>query len=321
MKIIITDCDHTSVDIEAAVCAAAGIEMELKQCHTEEDLIEQCKDADIFINQYAPITRRVMENLPNLKFVVRYGVGVNNVDLAAATDLGVQVGNVPDYGMNEVADQAIAFLMALTRKVVLMNEYTKTQKWDYSPSIPLYRPSTRTVGVVGLGRIGRNFAKKAFALGYKVIGYDAFDMSGHPDCTSIGLEQVSLEELQERSDIVSLHCPLLPETTNLFDAAAFARMKDGSYIINCSRGGIIDEDALIAAVESGKIAGAGLDCVVGEPLAPGAKLLCNDKILVTPHMAWYSEEAAEELKRKAAEEAVSFAKGEAIRYPVNKLAK
>lgn len=315
MKVIITDCDHKDINIETRVVTEAGFELELKQCKTEEDLIEQCQDAEIFINQYAPITRKVMESLPKLKFVVRYGVGVNNVDVKAATELGVQIGNVPDYGMNEVADQAIAFLMALTRKLVQMNEYTKKQAWDYIPSIPLYRPSTQTVGVVGLGRIGRNFAIKAHAIGYKVIGYDPF-YAPRPEIDFV--EPVSIEELQKRANIISIHCPL-DGNENLFDKAAFDRMQDGSYIINCSRGGIINEDALIEAVESGKIAGAGLDCVVGEPLAPGAKLLCNDKILVTPHMAWYSEEAAEELKRKAAEEAVTFAQGGQIRYPVNKL--
>ncbi len=314
MKIIITDCDHQNVDIEKKIIADAGIEMELKQCHTEDDLIEQCQDADAFINQYAPITRRVMEALPKLKFVVRYGVGVNNIDLKAAAELGVQAGNVPDYGMNEVADQAIAFMMCLTRKMVQMNEYTKKTAWDYIPAIPCYRPSTQTVGVVGLGRIGRNFAIKAHAIGYNVIGYDPF-YSPRPEIDFV--EPVTIEELQRRSDIISIHCPL-DGNENLFDKAAFDRMKDGSYIINCARGGIINEDALIEAVESGKIAGAGIDCVVGEPLKPGAKMLSNDKIIVTPHMGWYSEEAASELKRKVAEEAVSFLKGEAIRYPVNK---
>lgn len=313
MKIIITDCDHQNVDIEKKIIADAGIEMELKQCHTEDDLIEQCQDADAFINQYAPITRRVMEALPKLKFVVRYGVGVNNIDLKAAAELGVQAGNVPDYGINEVADQAIAFMMCLTRKMVQMNEYTKKTAWDYIPAIPCYRPSTQTVGVVGLGRIGRNFAIKAHAIGYNVIGYDPF-YSPRPEIDFV--EPVTIEELQRRSDIISIHCPL-DGNENLFDKAAFDRMKDGSYIINCARGGIINEDALIEAVESGKIAGAGIDCVVGEPLKPGAKMLSNDKI-VTPHMGWYSEEAASELKRKVAEEAVSFLKGEAIRYPVNK---
>lgn len=315
MKVIITDCDHKDIDIETKTITEAGLELELKQCHTEEDLINECQDADIFINQYAPITEKVMKALPKLKFVVRYGVGVNNVQLPAATALGVQVGNVPDYGMNEVADQAIAFMMCLTRKMVQMNEYTKTTAWDYIPSIPCYRPSTQTVGVVGLGRIGRNFAIKAHAIGYNVIGYDPF-YAPRPEIDFV--EPVSIEELQKRSDIISIHCPL-DGNENLFDKAAFERMKPGSYIINCARGGIIDEDALVEAVESGKIAGAGLDCVLGEPLKPGAKLLSNDKILVTPHMGWYSEEAAYELKLKAAQEAVRFAKGEAIHYPVNKL--
>ena len=313
MRVIITDNDHKDIDIESKILAEAGVSFELKQCKTEEDLIEQCKDTEIFINQYAPITRRVMEALPNLKYVVRYGVGVNNVDVVAATELGVQVGNVPDYGMNEVADHAIALMMSLVRKVVSVNTYTKTNTWDYIQSIPIHRCSTQTVGVVGLGRIGRNFAEKAHALGFKIIGFDKFlPKDKFPDF----VEPVGIEELQERSDVISIHCPS-DGNIDLFDKQAFQRMKKSAYIINCARGGIINEDDLLWALENKEIAGAGIDCVTKEPMLPGSPLLDCDNYVVTPHMGWYSEEAAEELNRKIAEEAVRFAKGQAIHYPVN----
>ncbi|MBR8749504.1 putative 2-hydroxyacid dehydrogenase [Fusobacterium sp. DD29] len=315
MKVIITDCDHANINIEKEILEKAGLTYELKQCKTEEDLIEQCKDGDIFINQYAPITRHVMESLPNLKLVVRYGVGVNNVDVKAATELGVQVCNVPDYGMNEVADQAIAMMMALVRKVVLMNEYTKTQKWDYIKSIPIRRNSTQIVGVVGLGRIGRNFAQKAHALGFIVKGYDPYYKK---DENISFIDVVTLDEIIETSDIISIHCPL-EGNKDLFNAETFKRMKKNAYLINVSRGGIINENDLDEALEKGEISGAALDCVEHEPMNPDSKLFRHSNLLVSPHMGWYSEEAASELKRKVAEESVRFANNENVHYPVNKL--
>lgn len=315
MKVIITDCDHANINIEKEILDKAGLEFVLKQCKTEEDLIEQCKDGNIFINQYAPITRKVMEALPNLKMVVRYGVGVNNVDVKAATDLGVQVCNVPDYGMNEVADQAIAMMMALVRKVVIMNKYTKEVKWDYIHSMPIRRNSTMTVGVVGLGRIGRNFAEKAHHLGFNVIGYDPYYKETEETKFIV---PSTIDEIIEKSDIISIHCPL-DGNRDLFDASAFKRMKNTAYIINVSRGGIINEKALDEALTNGEIAGAALDCVEFEPMMPGSPLFKHENLIVSPHMGWYSEEAASELKRKVAEESVRFAAGGAVHYPVNKL--
>lgn len=315
MKVIITDCDHANIDIERKVLEEAGIEFELKQCKTEEDLIEQCQDGNIFINQYAPITEKVMKALPNLKMVVRYGVGVNNVDVKAATKLGVQICNVPDYGMNEVADQAIAMMMALVRKVVQMNEYTKTVKWDYINSMPIRRNSTQIVGVVGLGRIGRNFAEKAHALGFNVIGYDPYYKESEE---TKFIKKVELDEIIETSDIISIHCPL-DGNRDLFNKETLKRMKKTAYLINVSRGGIINEKDLDEALENGEIAGAALDCVEFEPMLPGASLFRHKNLIVSPHMGWYSEEAASELKRKVAEESVRFSRNEAVHYPVNKL--
>lgn len=315
MKVIITDCDHANIDIEKEILNKANLKFELKQCKTEEDLINQCKDGNIFINQYAPITRKVMEALPNLKMVVRYGVGVNNVDVKAATDLGIQVCNVPDYGMNEVADQAIAMMMALVRKVVIMNKYTKEEKWDYIHSMPIRRNSTMTVGVIGLGRIGRNFAEKAHHLGFNVIGYDPYYKETE-ETKFIGSS--TIEEIIEKSDIISIHCPL-DGNRDLFDSSAFKRMKKTAYIINVSRGGIINEKALDEALTNKEIAGAALDCVEFEPMMPNSPLFKHENLIVSPHMGWYSEEAASELKRKVAEESVRFATGEKVHYPVNKL--
>lgn len=313
MKVVITDCDHKNIDIEAEILNSANLEFKLLQCKTEEDLISEGQDAEIFINQYAPITEKVMSNLKNLKLVIRYGVGVNNVDVKAATKLGVQVCNVPDYGMNEVADHAISLMLALTRKIVLMNDYTRKGNWDYTKSIPIRRNSTLTVGVVGLGRIGRNFAKKAHALDCNIIGYDPFYK---PTEGFDFITPVSIDQLIRESDIISIHCPL-EGARDLFDEEAFKKMKNTAYIINVARGGIINEVALDNALRNGEIAGAALDCVEPEPINPHSPLFQHENFICTPHMAWYSEEASNELKQKVAQEAVRYYRGETVKYPVN----
>lgn len=315
MKIYITDCDHDSIDIEKKVFADAGMSVTLTNAKTEDEVIDQCGDGDIFIVQYAHITRKVMDAIPTMKYIVRYGVGVDTIDLEAATEKGIQVGNVPDYGMNEVADHALALLLDLVRKVGKMNHYTKSEKWDYQPSIPIHRLSEQTVGVVGLGRIGRNFATKAHALGFKILGYDPyFKATSETDF----IKSVSLETLVKESDAISLHIPA-DNNLNLFNADTFKAMKDSAVIINVARGGIINEDDLDQALTNGDIAGAALDCMATEPMPADAPLFKHDNLIVTPHMAWYSEEVASELKRKVAEESVRFAHGEKIHYPVNNL--
>ncbi len=316
MKVIITDCDHESMDIEEKIFADAGIEMELKQAFSEDGVIEQCQDGDIFIVQYANITEKVMDHCPKLKYVVRYGVGVDTVDVPAATSRGIQVGNVPDYGMNEVADHAIALALALSRKIVKMDAFTKDEKWDYIESIPVHRFSEQTVGVVGLGRIGRNFAKKMNGLGFRVIGTDPYFHATRE--TEEYLTAVSMDEVIEQSDIISLHCPA-DGNKDLFNEETFKKMKNTAVLINVARGGIINENDLEQALTKGELGGAALDCMVGEPVGTDSPLFKHKNVIVTPHMAWYSEEAAKELKRKVAEESVRFAKGEPIHYPINKV--
>lgn len=313
MKVIITDCDHENIDLESEILNEVGLNFELLQCKTEEDLISKCQDAKIFINQYAPITEKVMKSLKNLKLVIRYGVGVNNIDVSAATKLGIQICNVPDYGMNEVADHAIALMLSLTRKIVLMNDYTRKGKWDYTKSIPIRRNSTLTVGVVGLGRIGKNFAKKAHALDCNIIGYDPFykQTEGYEFITL-----VNIDRLMRESDIISIHCPL-EGARDLFNEEAFKKMKNTAYIINVARGGIINEKDLDVALENGDIAGVALDCVDPEPIDSSSPLFRHENFICTPHMAWYSEEASKELKQKVAQEAVRFYKNEKVKYPVN----
>ncbi len=316
MKIAFTDIDHVNLDIEYGVFHKAGYEPVVFHCRTEDDVINNCKGYGVLINQYAPITARVMDALPEFKMVVRYGVGVDNIDVKAAVERGITVCNIPDYGTNEVADQALALMMALVRKVVIMNRHTKEVGWDCPFCFPITRLSEQTVGILGFGRIGQAFAKRCHSLGCSIIACDHHLEPG--ELHSCGyVVGVSLEELVERSDIISIHCPPI-KGKYIFDAEMISKMKDGVYIVNVARGGIIDEDALKSALESGKVAGAAIDCYKREPMPVGDDLFQYETFIASPHMAWYSVQASADLKRKVAEQAVKFAETGKVDYPVYK---
>lgn len=310
-KIVIADCDHDSIDIELGVLKQHGLTCDWRKCVEEQEVIDHCQDAAVLLIQYARITRRVLEALPNLKLVVRYGVGVDTVDLAAASEHGVQVCNIPDYGMNEVSDQAVAHTMYLVRKLYMTNARIRSGVWDFNETVPIRRLNCQTVGIIGLGRIGKQYAKRMNSFGCKILATDpkAFDV---PDYVTL----VPYDDLLKQSDIISVHCPA-DNNIDLVSDREFAMMKDGVYLVNTARGGIVNEEALERALSSGKLGGAGIDVVAKEPMPTDHPLLRHNNVSISPHMAWYSEESALELKRKVAEEAVRFVKGEAVHYLVN----
>lgn len=317
MRVIVTDCDHDNMIQEEEVFEREGMTFEHLACKTEEDLIRQAKGGEILMTQYGPFTRKVMEELrPELKLIVRYGVGVDTIDLEAATDLEVQICNVPDYGMNEVADQAMGMLLALARKICYINDCTKHKTWNYTEAIPVRRIPGSVVGIVGLGRIGHTLAKRLQGFECRLIACDPLYQEGTREA---GVEIVSFDTLLAESDMISIHCPLTRETENLFDLSAFKKMKPSAILVNTARGGIVHEEDLLKALQQELIAGAALDVVKKEPMEVGAALFALDNFLCSPHMAWYSQESSLELKRKVAEEAVRFAKGEPVRNPVNVL--
>lgn len=316
MKIVISDCDHPSFDQESKVFNDAGFDWKLLQCKTEDDLIREGKGVNIFITQYGPYSRRVIEALsPDIKQIIRYGVGYNTIDVEAATEYGVQICNIPDYGMHEVTEHTIALMMALVRKVVVTSNLVKSGTWDYAKGMPLYRLAEQTVGIIGLGRNGSAFAHKISNFGCRILGYDPYYQPVAGQAQPFTL--VPFEELIRESDIVIVACPLTDETQDLISDAAFDKMKPTSYLVNTSRGGIANEEALERALANGKIAGAALDVGVVEPIPFSSPLYRHDNCIITPHTAWYSEESARELKRKVAEEAVRLARGEKVHYPVN----
>ncbi|HWG85850.1 MAG TPA: C-terminal binding protein [Deinococcales bacterium] len=310
--VFVTDWDYPSLDIERAVLARAGLELTPTQCRSEDDVLAACADAEGLLNQYAPLTRRVLEGLRHLKVVTRYGVGYDTVDVQAATELGIAVCNVPDYGVEEVSDHAIALILGLARGIARHDRAIRSGAWDFSLARPLRRTRGKTLGVLGYGRIGRATARKGAGLGWQVIACDPAQAAGPEP-----VELVGFEELLERADYLSIHLPLTQQTRGLIDAAALARLKPGAILVNTARGGIVDTEALTQALLGGRLAGAGLDVLDREPIAPGSPLLELENCILTPHAAWYSEDAFVELKTKAAEEVASVLTGRTPRYCLN----
>lgn len=317
-KIVITDCDHANINEEEAVFKKAGLSYKLCQCKNEDDLIRECKDALAVCNQYAKFTEKVFAALPDLKLICRYGVGVDNVDLEAASRHHVAVCNVPDYGTFEVADQALTLMLAVTRKVVEAANLVKDGVWDYAKVAPISRMSCMTVGIIGLGRIGTAMAKRVHAMGCKVIGYDIYTKHVESDPELSFIKLCSEDEVIRNADVITLHCGLNKDNQGFMNKDSFAKMKKGSYLINVARGGLVNEKDLADALKSGHLAGAGIDVTCKEPLPADSPLRSAPHIVITPHMAWYSVQASSDLKTKCAEEAVRGATGQKPRCQVNK---
>ncbi|WP_307857690.1 C-terminal binding protein [Paenarthrobacter sp. DKR-5] len=314
-RIVVTDWDQDSLAEEEAVAESRSMELVRADCRTEEDVIRAAAGAQGILVQYAPVTRKVFEALPELKAVGRYGVGVDTVDVEAATDSGVAVCNVPDYGTEDVSDHAIALALTLARGVAALDRAMRRGDYSLAPAQPLHRLSGRVFGVVGLGLIGAATARKARGVGYSTIGFDPLQTPGtvSPDGTTV----VTFEELISRADVLSLHVPLNRHTHHLVNAEVLARMKPGALLVNTCRGGVVDTEALVEALQSGSLRGAGLDVFEEEPLPSTSSLLGLQNVVLTPHAAWYSEESQEELKRRTAENVMDVIAGRAPRNIVN----
>lgn len=309
---LICGLDHQATHEEDQVFRAAGVQYRRVLARTEEDYLRECGEGDALLVQYGALTRRVFAGLPRLRVVVRYGVGVDGIDLAAATDHGVPVVNVPDYGTDEVANHAVALLLALARKLTRLDRQTRAGGWNVFLTGPIHRLAGRTVGILGCGRIGASVARKLAGFDVELLGTDPYVAALPP-----GVRPVSLERLLGESDYLTIHCPLTAETRHLIDAEALGRMRPHAVLVNTARGGIVDTGALVEALHAGALAGAGLDVLEQEPLDPASPLLQMEQVIVTPHAAWYSEEGRSDLKRRAAEEAVRVLGGERPRHCTN----
>ncbi|MDQ3793697.1 MAG: C-terminal binding protein [Actinomycetota bacterium] len=311
MRVLITDFDYVDVEIERRILEEAGFEVVAAQCRTEEEVVEAGSGASALLTQYAPITARVMDGLSELRMVGRYGVGYDVNDVEAARERGLWVANVPDYGTEEVASHALSMAFALLRHLPLYDRAVMEGRWHPHSTGQLVRLKNLTLGVVGLGRIGGTFARRAAPWFGRTLGCDPY-LDAWPE----GVEQASLEEVFSESLLVSLHAPLTEETRGLVDRGLLERMPEGAYLVNTARGGMVVMDDLLWALEEGLLAGAALDVLPHAPPPADHPLLGNPNVILTPHAAYYSLEAEEEARTKAARNVVAWARDGRPLYPV-----
>ncbi|MEO8740817.1 MAG: C-terminal binding protein [Casimicrobiaceae bacterium] len=301
-RVLFTDQDYQDISLERNLFSAAGIDLAVANCRTEDELIAGGKDFDAFLIQYAPISDRVLDALPRLGIVSRIGAGFDTVDTAACTRHGVWLANSPDYGVGEVSTHALSLALALIRNVVAYHRDIQAGKWHYLSSGPIKRASEMTLGIVGLGRIGKRMAHISRNVFKRVIAFDPYLIDG--DFPAY-VERCDLTGLFAQSAIVSLHTPLNDETRGMIDARVLGHMRPGSFLVNTARGAVVKIDDLLSAVDSGILAGAALDVLPVEPVADG-RLLCHPKLILTPHAAFFSVQSEIELRRKAAQNIVTW---------------
>jgi len=314
LLVAVADSVFPNLDVAREVLSAIGADLQLAPQATPDAILKVASPADALLVTYAKITADMIGQMKRCRIISRFGIGVDNVDLAAATAAGIVVTKVPDYCIDEVSDHAVALLLALARKIPSSNAQVHAGRWEMKAVVPIHRLRGRVLGLVGFGRIPQLVAPKAKAFGLRVIVYDPFVQADV--LARERVDQVDFEELLAQSDYVSIHTPLLHETRNLFSTDAFSRMKPGSYLINTARGPIVDEHALAKALDGGQLAGAALDVMPQEP-PTASPLLGRENVIITPHTSFYSEESLLELQRKASEEVVAVLTGKRPRNPVN----
>jgi D-3-phosphoglycerate dehydrogenase len=304
------------LDVEESILGPAGLSIVRAASTSEAEVLAAVEGVDpiAIITQWAPTSAAVMAKCPNLKVVSRNGIGVDNIDLDYCKAHGIVVTNSSTYCLDEVADHALALMLALIRKLVFTTDRVRAGEWGLAGLMPIRRIGEQTLGVVGLGAIGRFVVKRARPLFKEVIGYDPYApevvVDGQP------VELVPLEELLRRSDVVDLHVPGTDETHHLMDAGAFAQMKPTAYLVNTCRGSVVDTEALVAALQAGEIAGAGLDVHEEEPLPMDHPLRSLPHVILTPHVAFYSEEAVAQLRQDTCVNIVNVLSGQP---PINRV--
>jgi D-3-phosphoglycerate dehydrogenase len=316
-KVLVTDYVWPNLDPEKGVLAPIDAELVPSPSGDEAQLVALARDADAILTCFAKVTGKVIEAATKCCIIARYGIGVDNIDLAVANERGIVVTNVPSYCIDEVSDHALALMLALARKITVYDRTTKSGRWDVNLGKPIHRLRGQTLGIVGLGKIGTALAGKAAALGMRVIACDAY-----LDADKVrerGAEKVDFATLLKESDFISIHAPLsvADGTAGMFGEAEFRAMKPSAYLINTARGGIVDDKALYRALSEGIIAGAGIDVLPTEPPPADQPLLKLDNIILSPHAAFYSEESLIDLQVQAAQEVARVLSGKRPVSPVN----
>jgi D-3-phosphoglycerate dehydrogenase len=282
---------------EVAAWEALGATVTLAESKSEDEVVAAGKDADVlvYLGLYTPFTANVLSQLPKCQLIARFGIGMDSVDLAAATEQGIVVANAAEYCVPEVADHATALILSLARRITMMDRYVRGGEWGgaVQHAGPMPRLATQTVGLVGFGRIARHVARNLVNIMGTLVAYDPYVTQAQADASQVRM--VSLEELLSVSDYVSIHTPLMPETRGLISGEQLAQMKPTAFLVNTSRGPVVDEAALIAALQAKEIAGAGLDVFDPEPLVDDSPLRQLDNVILTPHLAAYSLQAIEDI--------------------------
>jgi D-3-phosphoglycerate dehydrogenase len=310
-KVVLTDYVWDSLAVEKQILGDLADLVPMK-AKSPDEFLGAAGDCDALLNTYAgPITAEVMAKMPKCKIIARYGIGVDTIDLDAATQAGIIVTNNPSYCIEEVAEHTMALLLAAARKIPFYDRMVRGGRWEVPPGKPIFRLAGRTLGLVGFGNIARQVAVRATAFGMQILYYDPFVREGQ---SGVPGRSVDLDTLLRESDFVSLHPPLTPQTRKMIGDEAFSKMKPAAVLINCARGPVVDTDALVRALDGGKIAGAALDTVDPEPLANPHALRGRENVTITPHTAWYSEQAMAGLQAGAPAEVRRVLSGE---WPVN----
>jgi D-3-phosphoglycerate dehydrogenase len=310
-RVLYTDYAWPDVDIEREILAPVDAELVLSPDKREETLIELARGVDSIMTCWAPTTARVIDAVPHCHIIARTGIGLDNIDVAHATRKGIIVTNVPDYCYIEVAEHTLALILALGRKLHLYRDAIRAGRYDLMEHLPFERLAGQTVGLVGLGRIGGRLAPALQALGFRVIG------NNRSKKTPPSVEWRTREELLAESDYVVLVCPLTGETRHFINAESLARMKPTAYLVNTSRGGLVDHAALAAALDGGKLAGAALDVQDPEPPDLSQPPYNDPRVLVTPHAAFSSVQAVNELRFRVAHQVAAALRGERPENVVN----
>jgi len=310
-KVVLTDYVWDSLEVEKKTLEGLA-ELIALQAKNVEEFSPYLKDCDALLNTYAgPITADVMAKMPNCRIIARYGIGVDTIDIEAATKAGIIVTNNPTYCIEEVAEHTMALLLACARKVALYDRLVRAGKWELSPGKPMFRLVGRTLGLVGFGHIARQVAVRATAFGMNVLFYDPYVEEGQH---AVKGKKVDLQTLLREADFVSLHPPLVPQTRKIINADALREMKPTAFLINCARGPVVDTEALVRALDANIIAGCALDTTDPEPLPDPHPLRGRDNVIITPHTAWYSEQAMDGLQAGAPNEVRRVLCGQ---WPIN----
>jgi D-3-phosphoglycerate dehydrogenase len=316
-KVAILGARFGNLAVEEQMLGPLGIELDHANGENDDEIVEAAKDAQVILCGGAPrITAAVIRQLDHLEAVVRYGIGVDAIDVAECSKRGIYVANVPDYCIEEVATHALSLILLWTRKIPLARANTRSGRWDVAPIKPLQSPSDLILGLVGFGRIAQSLSRMARAIGFQVWVTDPYVASSR--VVKAGARSVSLAQLIRRADFVSLHVPLSSKTRHMIDGKKLKVMKPTAYLVNTARGELIDEQALYEALVQGWIAGAAMDVMESEPPSRDHPLRTMDNVILTPHCAWYTERSQKELRLKACTEVIRVFRGAIPKNLVNK---